>query len=63
MAAMLLAAAPRASASAPVLGRLCAAHPLPLPLRQRDERRDCPDACHAACTRSARGEGEDENCD
>ena len=62
MAAMLFAAAPRASAAAPIFGRLCTAHPASgAPPRQRDERRDCPDACHAACPRSPRDECEEES--
>lgn len=64
-AAMLTATPPvRASAPEALFGRLCAAHPggvpLPAPVRRRDERPDCPGACHAACTRSTRGDGEDE---
>lgn len=64
MAAMVLTAAPRAFAFAPepLIGRLCAAQPvsLPHPPRKRGDRRDIPDACHAACTRSSRSECEEE---
>ena len=66
-AAMLLAAVPRALASVPEpsIGRLCAAHSvsLPLPLPTRGDRRDHPDACHAACTRSSRGDCEEDGGD
>jgi hypothetical protein len=64
LAAMLLAAAPCAFASAPeaLIGRLCVggASSLPSPLQRPDGRRDFPDACHAACTRNARGECEED---
>lgn len=67
IAAAMLTATPPAHAFAPELpfGRLCAAHPmsipLPFPQPRRDERHDCPGACHAACTRSARDQSEEDS--
>ena len=66
IAAMALTAAPQAIAvpQVPLVGRLCAAHSisLPLPVRNESDRRDHPNACHAACVRASRAVC-DEDCE
>ena len=63
LAAMAVAPVPRALAFAPELsiGRMCSDHLSPFSGRKRNAPSDCPDACHAACARSSRGE-RDEEC-
>lgn len=63
LVALLLASAPRAFALVPALDmRMCSGGSDSTPPAKRD-RRDCPEACHAACARNLRGDTDEDCCD